>query len=56
MLMVMAEIGIINDTAVVLHIQSTIPATFRCRFNDGQNFPCEIGLRLIMKESRPFCR
>ena len=54
--MVMAEIGIINDTAVVLHIQSTISATYHCWFNDGQNFPCEIGLRLIIKESRPFYR
>ena len=38
--MVMAEVSIINGTAVLLHIQSTLPATYRCRF--GENFPCKV--------------
>ena len=55
-LMVMGEIGIFNDTAIVLHVQSTLPAAYRCQLDDGQYFPCEVNLHLTLKESRSFCR
>ena len=50
-LMVMAEIGIINGTAVILHIQSTLPAMYQCQFNDEQFFSCKVFLCVISKAS-----
>ena len=49
--MVMAEIGIINGTAVILHIQSTLPAMYQCQFNDEQFFSCKVFLCVISKAS-----
>lgn len=50
MQMVMGGIGILNSTAIVLHIQSTLPATYQCRLNDGPNLTCEVDLHLIFEE------
>lgn len=55
-LMVMAEIGIFNGTAIILHIQSTLPAVYRCQLNGGEYFSCKVCLHIILKEPRPFCR
>ena len=41
-LMVMGEIGIINGTAIILHMQSALPATYRCRLNDKEYFSCTV--------------
>ena len=48
-LMVMAEIGVINGTAIILHIQSTLPAVYQCQFNDEQFFSCKIFACVISK-------
>jgi len=48
--MVMAEIGVVNGTTIALHIQSTLPAVYRCQFNDGEFFSCEVFLCVFFEE------
>jgi len=45
-LLVEANIEVINGTSISLHIQSSKPATYNCRLNDEDYFPCELFILL----------
>jgi len=41
-LLVEANIEVIDGTTISVHIRSTKPATYNCMLNDGDDFPCEL--------------
>ena len=41
-LLVEANIEVINGSTITLHIQSTKPAVYNCMLNDGDYFSCEL--------------